>query len=171
TLGVTAKSDPSVSVRSDAISWLPKLQGDAGVAVLEEMLRTEQDERIQGSIVRALTSSDNAKARTSMRALIDRKDAALNLRIEAINSFNSDRTTADDAAYLRTLYGRADNDRIKDAIISALARIGGQENNDFILAIAKNTNESSQLRSAAISRMMRSNMSVAEWAKLYDAAD
>jgi TolA-binding protein len=170
-LGVTAKTDTSVSVRSDAISWLPRLQGDAGVAVLEDLLRTEQNENIQRSIVRTLTSSDNPKARASMRALIDRKDASLSLRIEAIQSFNSDRTTADDAAYLRNLYGRADNDRIKDAIISALARIGGQENNDFILAIAKNTNESSTLRSAAISRMMRSNMSVADWAKLYDAAD
>jgi len=170
-LGVTAKTDTSVSVRSDAISWLPKLQGDAGVAVLEDLLRTEQNEAIQRSVVRTLTSSDNPKARSSMRALIDRKDASLNLRIEAINSFNNDRTTADDAAYLRNLYGRADNDRIKDAIIGALARIGGQENTDFILAIVKNTNESSQLRSAAISRMMRPNMPVADWAKLYDAAD
>jgi TolA-binding protein len=170
-LGVTAKSDPSVSVRSDAISWLPKLQGDAGVAVLEDMLKTEQDESIQRSLVRTLTSSDNPKARTSMRALIDRKDAPLNLRVEAINSFSNDRTTADDAAYLRNLYGRADNDRIKDAIISALARIGGPENDQFILAIVKNQNEPSQIRSAAISRMMRSSMSVADIGKLYDAAD
>jgi len=170
-LGLAAKSDPSVSVRSDAISWLPKLQGDAGVAVLEDLLKTEQDESIQRSVVRTLTASDNAKARASMRSLIDRKDAPLNLRIEAINSFSNDRATADDAAYLRGLYGRADNDRIKDAIIGALARIGGQENNDFILGIAKNTNEPSQLRSAAISRMMRSSMSVADIGKLYDAAD
>lgn len=170
-LGTTVKSDTSVSVRTDAISWLPKLQGDAGVAVLEDLLKTEQDERIQRAVVRALTSSDNAKARTSMRALIDRKDAPIGLRTEAISSFANDRATADDAAYLRNLYGRADNDRIKDAIIAALARIGGQENNDFILAVAKNTNEPSQLRSAAISRMMRSSMSVADIGKLYDAAD
>ena len=40
-----------------------------------------------------------------MRALIDRKDAPMNLRIEAINSFNNDRATTEDAAYLRSLYG------------------------------------------------------------------
>ena len=170
-LGVTAKSDTSISVRSDAITWLPKLQGDAGVAVLEDLLKTEQDENIQRAIVRTLTSSDNAKARTSMRALIDRKDASLSLRVEAISSFSNERATADDATYLRNLYGRADNDRIKDAIIGALARIGGQENDQFILAIVKNQNEPSQLRSAAISRMMRSSMSVADIGKLYDVAD
>ena len=127
-LATAAKSDPSMSVRIEAINWLPKLQGDAGVDMLEELLRTEQDEHIQRSVVRTLTSSDNAKARSSMRALIDRKDAPISLRVEAINSFNSDRATTDDAAYLRSLYGRADNDRIKEAIIGALGRIGGPEN-------------------------------------------
>ena len=70
------------------------------------MLRTEQDEHIQRAAVRALTSSDNPRARSSMRALIDRKDAPINLRIEAINSFNSERATTDDAAYLRGLYAQ-----------------------------------------------------------------
>lgn len=170
-LGTTAKSDPSVSVRSDAISWLPKLQGDAGVAVLEDLLRTEQDESITRSVVHTLVASDNPKARTSMRALIERKDAPLNLRIEAISSFNNDRTTTEDAAYLRGLYARADNDRIKEAIVSALGRIGGPENDAFVLSIAKNQNESSQIRSQAIARLMRGNTSIADLGKLYDASE
>jgi TolA-binding protein/HEAT repeat protein len=170
-LGVTAKSDPSVSVRSDAITWLPKLQGDAGVAVLEDLLRTEQDENIQRSVVHTLVASDNVKARTSMRALIERKDAPLNLRIEAINSYNNDRTTADDATFLRSFYGRADNDRLKEAVVGALGRVGGQENDAFVLGIIKNPNEPSQVRSQAISRMMSKNMPIADVGKLYDAAD
>jgi HEAT repeat protein/TolA-binding protein len=170
-LGVAVKSDPSVSVRSDAITWLPKLQGDAGVASLEDLLRTEQDESIQRAAVRALVASDNAKARTSMRALIERKDAPIGLRLEAIQSFNNERTTADDAAYLRSLYARADNDRIKESIVRALGRIGGPENDAFVLGIIKNANEPSQVRTAAISQMMSKNMSIADIGKLYDAAD
>jgi hypothetical protein len=34
-LVTTAKSDPSSSVRSEAINWLPRLPGDAGVNSLE----------------------------------------------------------------------------------------------------------------------------------------
>jgi HEAT repeat protein/TolA-binding protein len=167
-----AKSDPNASVRSEAIGFLGRLPGDAGLNALEEMLRTEQDERIQRAVVRALVSSDNAKARSSMRALIDRKDAPLSLRVEAINSLNNDRATADDAAYLRNLYSKADNDRLKEAIISAVSRMGGAENDQFILNIARNTNESSQLRGAALSRYFRSSTgSVAELSKLYDSAD
>ena len=167
----TAKSDPSASVRAEAISWLPKLQGDAGVNMLEEILRTEQDQDIQRSVVRTLTSSDNARARSSMRALIDRKDAPINLRIEAVNSFNNDRATNDDAAYLRSLYSRADDDRLKNAVISAVARIGGSENDQWVLNLAKNQNEPSQFRATAISRLMRSNMPVSDLIKLYDASE
>jgi HEAT repeat protein len=170
-LAAAAKSDPSKSVRSQAISWLPKLQGDAGVNMLEEILRTEQDEQIQRSVVRTLTSSDNPKARSSMRALIDRKDAPIALRVEAVNAFSNDRATTEDAAYLRSLYARADNDRLKEAIINALGRIGGSENEQWILNIAKNQSEPSQLRAAAISRLMRSNLPVGDLIKLYDASD
>ena len=77
--------------------------------LLEELLRTEQEDRIQRAVVRTLTSSDNAKARSSMRALIDRKDAPVSLRLEAVNAFNSDRATTDDAAYLRPGGAKADD--------------------------------------------------------------
>jgi len=171
-LMTVAKSDPNASVRSEAISFLGRMPGDAGLNALEEMLRTEQDERIQRAVVRALTSSENPKARAGMRSLIDRKDAPITLRVEAINSLNNDRATADDAAYLRNLYSKADNDRLKEAIINAVARMGGAENDQFILNIARNTNESSQLRSTAISRYFRSSTgSVADIGKLYDSAD
>ena len=170
-LAGTAKSDPSIDVRVEAIAWLPKVQGEAGVNMLEELLRTEQEDRIQRAVVRTLTSSDNARARSSMRALIDRKDAPVSLRIEAVNAFNSDRATADDAAFLRNLYSKVDNDRVKEAIISAVARIGGQENDQWILTLARNTNEPSQFRAAAISRLMRSNIPIPDLMKLYESSD
>lgn len=166
-----AKSEPNISVRTEAINFLSRVPGDAGVNALEEMLRNEQDERIQRAAVRALTASDNQRARSSMRALIDRRDAPLNLRIEAINAFNSERATADDAAYLRGLYAKADNDQVKGAIVDAVGRIGGSENEQWVLGIARNSNESSSMRSRALSRFMRSStISVGDLVKLYDSA-
>lgn len=168
-----AKGDSSVTVRRSAISYLTRLPGDAGLNALEELLRTEKDERIQQSVVHSLMQSDNPKARASMRALIDRKDAPVTLRIEAINSYNSDHVTAEDAAYLRNLYGKAESDQMKRAIIDAVSRIGGAENDAWVLNVAKNTNETSSLRAAALGRLARSNSStsIADIGKLYDAAD
>ena len=169
-LASTARSDPSPTVRAEAINWLPKLMGDAGVAMLEDVLRTEQNERIQRSVVRTLASSPNPRARTAIRAIIDRKDTPLSLRLEAVNGITSERATSDDAAYLRGLYARADNDQLKQTIIAAVARVGGRETDEWMLNIAKNPNEASSVRGTAISLVMRSG-TVADWIKLYDAAE
>lgn len=167
-----AKSDPNSNVRIEAINFLPRMPGDAPLTALEDILRSDQDERIQRAAVRALMSSDNQKARSSMRSLIDRKDAPINLRIEAVSSLSGDRATTEDAAYLRSLYARADNDRLKEAIIGAVSRMGGADNDQWVLGIVRNANESSSLRSAALSRFARSTtVTVADLAKLYDTAD
>lgn len=119
-----AKSDPSPPVRVEAINWLPKLMGDAGVSVLEEAIRTEQDERIQRAVVRTLASTDSPHARQAIRTLIDRNDAPLTQRVEAINAIASQRMSADDAAYLRELYSRSDNEEIRGAVVGYIVRSG-----------------------------------------------
>lgn len=167
-----AKSDPNPSVRSDAISWLPRLPGDAPFAALEDILRSDSDARIQRSAVRALNSSDNPKARQSIRALIDRKDAPEQLRVEAINSFDKERTTDDDAKYLRGLYARVETDKLRESVVNAVGRIGGTENDQWIISLAKNPNTPDQLRSAAVSRLGRmQTVPIADLIKLYDAAE
>jgi HEAT repeat protein len=166
-----AKTDPNTNVRSEAINFLARTPGETGINALEEILRTEQDERLQRAAVRALMNSDNQRARASMRALIDRKDAPVNLRIEAISSLNSDRATQEDVKYLKDLYGRAESDAMKRAIIDAVGRMGSPETDQWVLAIARNNNESSSIRATAMSRLYRSNISIADLNKLYDAAD
>jgi HEAT repeat protein len=167
-----AKSDPSMNVRTEAISFLGRMPGDAGVSALEEMLRADNDERIQRAAIGALMRSDNAGARSRMRALIDRKDAPMNLRIEAINSFNSERATDADVAYLKSLFGKAESDQMKNAILNTVSRIGGADNDQWVLNIAKDKNESSQVRSSALSRFANrgNSISTADLAKLYDAS-
>jgi len=168
-LASTAKSDPSSAVRAEAINWLPRLMGDAGVSQLEEVLRTEKDERVQRAAVQTIASSNNPRARTVLRALLDRKDVPVNLRIAAVRSISGDRSTADDAAYLRGLYSRSDDDQLKSAILGAVSRSGGRETDEWILGIAKNPNEASSVRGAAIAYVTRSG-TVADWIALYDAA-
>ena len=170
-LASAAKSDPSADIRLAAIGWLPKLRGDAGVNMLEEILRTDTSTRIQRAVVRTLAASDNARARSSMRALIERKDAATSLRVEAVSAFNNDRGSLDDNAFLRASYARVDNDEVKYALVNTIGRIGGAENDQWLLALARNASEPSQFRSAAVLRLVRPNTSVADLMKLYEISD
>ena len=167
----TARNDPNVAVRAEAISYLPRMPGDAGLTALEDILRNADDERIQRTAVRAIMSSDNPRARTSLRGLLERHDASETLRLQVLEAYSRERSTPDDAAYLRWLYPRSESERMKAAIISALARIGGKDNQDWLAAVVRNTNESSQLRSAALQRLSRSDIPVADIGRMYDAAD
>jgi len=166
----SAKNDPNSTVRAEAVSYLPRMPGDAGISALEDILRTSDDERIQRAAVRGLISSDNAAARTSLRGLLERRDASENLRIQVLETISKDRSSPEDAAYLRSLYRNTDSERIKMAIIGAIARIGGKDNQDWLIGIVRNTSESSQIRSAALQRL-RSDLSISDVSRLYDAAD
>jgi HEAT repeat protein len=164
-----AKNDTVREVRRAAIEALSRMPGDASMSALADLMK-DTSEDIQSSAVRALMRSDNPKARAAMRTLIDRKESPERQRVEAIQSFDRD-MSPDDAAYLRQLYGREQSDRVKDAIIYALSRTSTEDNTAFLLNIAKNTGEPSNLRASALNRISRMNLSVDDLSKLYDATD
>ena len=167
-----ARTDTVREVRTQAIEVLSRMPGDAAINALQELMR-DNDERVQRAAVRSLMRSDNVKARSALRAsLLDKKDATESQRVEAIQSYDRDNTTPDDAAYLRNLYNRKDeSDRIKEAVISVLSRVPSEENVAFLLGIAKNANESSSLRSRALRSISRTTLTIDDLVKLYDASD
>jgi HEAT repeat protein len=166
------RSDTVRAVRSQAIQVLSRMPGDAAIAALQQLM-TDDDASIQAAAVRSLMRSSNPKARAAMRSLIDRRDASERQRLEAIQSFDRDNTTAEDAAYLRALFGRqGESDRIKDAVLLALSRSPSEENINFLLGVAKNQNESSSLRASALRRVTsRQAINTDDLIKLYDASD
>ena len=108
-----------------------------------------------------------------MRALIERKDAPMNLRLEAISSFSSDRATTDDAAYLRALYAqgrqRSDEERRSS---NTIGRIGGTENDTFVL---DHREEHERVEPSPVRRVVAPvaspTVTIADLGKIYDAAD
>jgi TolA-binding protein/HEAT repeat protein len=166
-----AKADPSVEVRSQAIQFLPRLPGDAPIQALDDILKSDTSSRVQRAALRAIQSSENPKIRGGLRGWISRNDVSEELRIQAIQSLNREQTSAEEIAWLRSIYPKTETDRMRATIIDAVARYGGSENEQWVIAIAKNPNESSYARSTAWSRVWRMNLPINDVAKLYDAAD
>jgi HEAT repeat protein len=168
-----AKNDTVRSVRTQAIEVLSRMPSDAAIAALQQLMN-DPDEQIQNAAVRSLMRSDNPKARAAMRmSLIDKRDAPERQRSEAISALGSDNMSPEDAAYLRALFNRqGESDRIKDAIITALGRVPTEENLKFLMDVAQNQNESSNIRANALRRVTsRQNLSTDNLIKLYDATD
>jgi HEAT repeat protein len=162
-----ARNDPSESVRRDAVTHLARVPGDAGLAALEQMLATP-DERMQRSAASALAMHESPRARQMLRSLAERENAPEGLRAEAIRALSRDKESAADFSYLRSLYGRLTGQRLKETTLGAVARSDNPEDRQWLLGIARNTEEPMRLRAAALSRFARSEVPVAELVRLYD---
>ncbi|HUG27998.1 MAG TPA: HEAT repeat domain-containing protein [Gemmatimonadales bacterium] len=76
--------------------------------------------------------------------------------------------TEEDAAFLRGLYPRETSRAVKDAIITGLARMGGEANERWLMGVARDNNEDTRHRSSALSRMRSAGFPVADLVNLYD---
>lgn len=172
-ISVARNTDETLELRVDAVSYLSRLPGDNALATLEDLLRTSTDREVQRAAVRSLANSDNTRARAAVRSIVERNDVSEALRMEALNSFSSDRSSSDDGAYLRSLFGKMQSERLKAAVLSSISRVGGPENDQFLLSVARNSAESGAVRASAINRLSRGSttVSVADLTKLYDAAE
>jgi HEAT repeat protein len=166
TLVSVAKNDPSVELRAEATGFLGSIGGDEALAALEDLLKSDQ-EQIQRAAVRALTTFPNPRARTAMRTLVENNGANEQLRATALDAFGSDRSTLEDAAWLRSIYSKVDNARIKSRIVSAVARIGGEQNEQWLMSLAKNEDEPVEVRQSALRFVVRT-ADIASLNKFYD---
>jgi HEAT repeat protein len=163
-----ALNDSDSDVRSTALEYLARSPSDVAVSTLEEVLRTSTDQNVLRTAARALARSPNAKAKIAVRALIERTDAPERLRIEAVGGFeNSERVTDDDVAYLRNVYTKIDNPRVKARIARVIGQLGGDQNDTWLMGLMRNADEPLEVRTAALERVASRKMPIADAVKLY----
>lgn len=83
-----AKNDPDASIRGDAIGYLAEANTEEIATLLDGIVRSEENLSIQRSAVRALGGMTVPRAKTAIRALIERTAAPERLRIDAIGTFD-----------------------------------------------------------------------------------
>jgi HEAT repeat protein len=159
-----------VEVRAEAINWLARIPSEEGLSMLSELARsTSEDERIQRAAVRALVAHPSAQARQLARSIVERNDISERLRSEALSAFDKERTTVDDVAWLRSVYSKLDNARLKQRALSAIIRVSGPETDQWLMTIVRDENEPSEFRATAL-RRIGTTMSISDLGKMYDAA-
>ena len=171
-----AKNETDAGIRSEAMSWLSRVGGDKAIPMLEDILRTSQDERTQRSAVNALGTIDTERSRRAIRTIVERPDALERVRSEAILSLAREKdgraVSSEDIQYLQTLYAKLESARLKETVLSAVSRIDAPETEAFLLKIARSESEPSALRASALQRLGRmQTVSLVEIGKLYEASD
>jgi HEAT repeat protein len=170
----TARGDSSSGVRAAALASLARNPSERALTAIEGILREAPDERTQSAAIAALARSEHPRGRQALRALAERTDASTRVRGTAILEMARD-TSAATGAWLRGLYGRVDSLRLKEHVVSAVGRMPGAENQQWLAALARDTNEPMRVRREALGWYARRGSSsrgevpIAELVRLYDA--
>ncbi len=186
-----AKTDPDQSVRVDAIMLIGRGPGTATIKTLEQLFNESNDERTRQAALAALQSKGGPEAKRALRAIIERNDVGDRMRAEAIRQLVSSSISfeimsaqsaaiagpvqrraggdEEDAAYLRALYAKTESWTVKSSILSAVARMGGATNDQWVLGIAKNRDEDIRMRREALSRLKTTALSIDDLNKLFDS--
>lgn len=172
TLVAIARDDAEVrTVRDQALSSLARMESSAALDALVAFTRDGAEGWLARRSIEVLASSGDPRARPHLRAAVERSDLAEEARAAAITVLAGEFATAKDAEFLRGLYPRLTTDRLRDAVMNGVANVGGRENRDWLLGIARNGSEPIRQRRRAIELSERVGISVAELSRIYDAAD
>lgn len=162
----SVRNDPDVEVRRQAVFWLSQVGTDRAVGALDSILRFSKDPEIQEKAVFALSQHESPRAQQALRTYAERTEVPEQLREKAI-FWLGQKETAENAAFLRGLYGRLQTAELKKKVLFSLSQMGGEENGRWLLGIARDTAQGIEMRKQALFWAGQGGVSIEELTKLY----
>ena len=159
------------TVRDQALSSLSRLESQASLDALVAMTTGTSEAWLARRAVEMMANSGDPRAREHLRSAAERSDLTEEARVAAISGLAGSYATSKDAEFLRGLYTRVSSDRLRDAIMSGIATIGGKASRDWIVGIARNPAAPIQQRKRAISLADRLGLSATELSSMYDSIE
>jgi len=144
-----AKTDPDQETREQAVFWLGQVRSDRAVTLLEDILKNSDNNEIKNKALFALSQQQSPRAGQTLRDFAERESENEELREQAIFWLGQN-GSADNANYLKTLFGRVKSDALKDKIIFSLSQQRGFGNGEWIMNIALDPKQSIEIRKQAL---------------------
>jgi HEAT repeat protein len=167
TLLDVARNDPSTEVKGQAVFWLSQTGTERALDAITEILRTSGDADVQEKAIFALSQHRSARAAQQLRAYAEREGAPDNLREKAI-FWLGQRGSQENADYLRALFGRLRSDELKSKVLFSLSQMRGFGNDRWILNVAVDASQPTEVRKQALFWAGQSGVPLAEIVGLYD---
>jgi HEAT repeat protein len=162
----SVRTDPDSDVREQAVFWLSQVGTDRAVGALDSILRFSKDPEIQDKAVFALSQQDNPRAQQALRSYAEREGIPEGTREKAI-FWLGQHQSAENATYLRSLYGKLKSQDLKKKVLFSLSQMGGEENGRWLLGVARDTSQNLEMRKQALFRAGQGGVSIDELTKLY----
>ncbi|HEX8242291.1 MAG TPA: HEAT repeat domain-containing protein [Longimicrobium sp.] len=162
-----ARTDPSAEVRGQAVFWLSQSGSERAVDAIQDILRSSNDPEVQEKAVFALSQHSSPRAAQMLRVYAENEGAPQNVREKAI-FWLGQRSSAQNAEYLRSLFGRLRNEELKSKVLFSLSQMHGQGNERWILNVALDGSQSTEVRKQALFWAGQAGVPLADIGALYD---
>jgi len=162
-----ARTDPSAEVRGQAVFWLSQTGTERALDAIEQILRTSSDPEIQEKGVFALSQHRSPRAAQLLRAYAERDGAPAAMREKAI-FWIGQRSSAENASFLRGLFGRLRDEELKKKVLFSLSQMRGQGNDRWLLNVALDAGQPEEVRKQALFWASQGGAALPEIVGLYD---
>ena len=160
-------NDPVSSVREQAVFWMGQVRTEKAAAALEQIATASRDNDLRMKAIHALHETNLPRSNAVLRRLAESDQTPLEVREQAI-FWLGQRRSADNAEFLRGLYGRARNEDIRNKIMFSLSQMRGVGNDRWLLGLAMDSTLSSDLRGHALWTAGQAGVAGSELAGIYD---
>jgi len=162
-----ARGDPDPEVRQQAVFWLGQVGSEKAITALDSIVTKATDEELIEKAIFALSQIHSPRAQQALRDFAGRDDAPEDAREKAV-FWLGQAHEADNAAFLRQLYGRLTNEDLKEKIIFSLSQMRSAENTRWLMDLALNQKEGIDLRKKALFWAGQTGADIADLVQLYD---
>jgi HEAT repeat protein len=161
------QNDPSRSVRAQAVFWLGQVRTERAAEALERIATSSPDMELREKAIHALHEHGSARAAAVLRRLAESAQTPENVREQAI-FWIGQRRSQENADFLRSLFGKTDDDDLRKKILFSLSQMRGFENDRWLLAIALDEGNSADLRGHALWTAGQAGIAGSELVTVYD---
>ncbi|HJR62575.1 MAG TPA: HEAT repeat domain-containing protein [Gemmatimonadaceae bacterium] len=144
-----AQNDPDGEVRQQAVFWLGQVRDERAVDMLTEVLTKSNDAELKEKAIFALSQHRSPRAFALLRSYAERDGVSSALREKAIFWIGQHRGQ-ENADFLKGLYGKLDDAELKEKVIFSLSQQRGFGNDKWLMDIAVNESEDTELRKKAL---------------------
>ncbi len=142
-----AQGDSPVDLRENAVFWLGQSGGPEVIDFLVGLARGTSS--LGEKAVFALSQLEELQARRALRALVTDAGVSRDVRENAIFWLGQDDGSGS-FDFLRDAYRQLDDSELKEKVIFSMSQMNGDQSAEWLIAIAKDANEPSDLRQSAV---------------------
>jgi HEAT repeat protein len=142
------RDDPDEEVRKQAVFWLAQTRDARVPGVLRDLVRNGSRE-LQKNAVFSLSQLGGGQGDAALRDLAASDNTAEEIRSEAI-FWLGQKHSSENGQFLRDLFKRVRSGELKDKIIFSLSQQRGTGSEQWLLDIAMDANESTEVRKQAL---------------------